>query len=816
MPVSLRTSALALPVLAVLALQACLTDSKSGKKAVAPVEKPGRPHKAPVPIFTTLDSVVSIRIQGSRAGEEAFFWIYRNDSLLPMPDYMAGTEGGPHQYRLVDSLPGPGDYRYHVRYGSDPDSLGEKSAPFTYAWAGPSRSGRIDAMPDPQGFPWPFIRVEVPAGEIALGIRLERRLGRNGKSRLHDSILAPPSDLGYTFIDTEFVAADTVIYYRASLFDGVSEKWLPPTAWDSVTVRNRVWVYAPDAGIRNLGTEVRADISNPAIPEDPVYYLYRNTVSARAGGVRVDSAATAGQFSNPVLVDIPDAAGAYFYWIEAVDRWGRKSVRSIPVQVQFTGRMIGPRIVSLVPQNGGFLLQFPAIQESNAAYAVLRAQDTAQGGIAVDTVYPGWNGPTAYDSPPATGYWWYRILPVGPDAGPADPGPWARSPWFTYAPLFSSMPASILNRGDRVDGIPDFFNEGFCVLYRSRYSTGRDSTAVDTLHAGHWPLRLSDKPPLGAWYYRIHRYGRNEGGPPVIYRSDLVRVDFTGKVPGPAVLSLTVYGPHVAVSIQPSPDALAYILERSRDGKEWAACDTVPAGNLNGPYINDRPPEDGYWHYRARALMQEGVSDPGAPMRTPREFKYGESVSATLSPSILNDGVAVTATLSSPTSTLSAHLMRGPTPDFKNGIRVDSDSSGFASSFSFRDVPPKGRWWYWVELIPRYPGEYSLFRSAVPEEIDFTGTPGIHSLAKVSSGIRLTYARVALEDTLEVWRGTGDAADTSAYALVLSLPAGDFADYTIDSAFPRGKPAVFNYRLQVRRESGVSGLSAAKSIYWEP
>ena len=806
--------------LAAFALQACLFEGSSGGGDKDPDINPNgtRPFKAPTVSYTTNDSLIDVRIKGSRIGEESCFWIYRNDTLLSIPDYAGGFPEGNHTYRLIDSIKTPGSYKYYVRYGTNADSLGEKSKDFVYAWAGHSRSGRIMlALQDPSN-PFPIVGLSTPTDETPVGARFERKLGSEGSVAAVDTLEGPPAAGNYQIQDTGFVAADTMIYYRASILDGITETWMPPTPWDSIKVKNKVWTYAPTADLVNLGTEIRVTVSNyPFGPVMPEFFLCRNSSASKSGRVLVDSISLDHGFSSAtILSDIPDTAGTYFYWVEAVDRWGRTSVRSTPKEVKFTGRPVGPKISSISLGSNNIQIQFIADQGS-ATYILQRAQDTAKEISSVDTVSGGFGSGLVYDSPRASGYYWYRILAYPFDPATKDPGPWARSPFFTYAPVYYPLSATFVNRGTRVEVTSETMYNAYSVLYRSKFSTGKDSVAVDTLLATENPNRLIDIPEVGAWYYRVERYSTNPDGANVIYRSEITRIDFTGKIPGPSISSLTVYAPYIVVAIQGDLEALAYILERSKDGeKDWAICDTLPAPQFGGPVMNDRPPEDGFWYYRVRALMPGlKASDPGQVMRTPKAFTYGLTYSNTLIPEVANTGARIEVTLYSSVSASKTYLMRGTTPDYKNGAKADSSVSS-GGNFQFRDAPPIGKWYYWVEQIPRAPSEFSAYRSATPAEVEFTGSPGITSLAKVSSGIRITYPRTALEDTLEIWRSTGTPTDTASFSLALSLPAGDFSDYAVDETVSKTAAAAYSYRLRIRRAGTLTALGPVKSIYYEP
>jgi hypothetical protein len=806
--------------IAAIALQGC-ENSTSGHGEDPGASKAGaRRHKAPSVAYHASDSLVEIGMSGSREGDEASFWIYRNDSLLEMPDFIGRDSGSAYAYRLVDSLAKAGTYTYYVRYGSGGVSLSDKSPEFTYEYAGAAPSGRLRATLLSGSTAYPLLTVYPRSGSHPGGARFERKLGASGKAILLDSLEGGPmsnSPGAYQFVDTDFVAEDGLLYYRASVWNAADEEWLDPTAWDTLRIRNREWDYLPGADIRNLGTEVQARLlSLPPDGTQSKLYLCRNGSQSRSGREKVDSLSQNSLYQGApaVLLDEPGDPGTYWYWVEAVDRWGRESLRSAPKSIRFTGEPIGPALAFVTASGSTVQGRFSATP-AFASYVLQRARDTSGSAVGVDTLESAAGEVLVSDSPPASGDWYYRVVGLDADGKAGEPGFWSRVTLFDYPVNYGSLSATLLNKGDHVEAtVASVYASysSFQILYRSKYSSGKDSVAVDTVAGTPYSTgpKLEDKPPVGTWYYHVEQVPADPAGTSK-YRSALSRIDFTGKRVGPSLQSVQVYGGYIAVTWIAEPDFPATILERSQEGKGgWTAIDTLPSGTSTR---NDRPPEAGIWAYRTRGILPNlEATDPGPVMRTATVWVAGESWSYSITPVVTNLGSAVEATGYAASSAYGVvRLMRGPTADFKGGVAADSLRNVY--NFSLHDVPPKGTWYYWVEQLATDP--YGGYRSQA-FKVEFTGAPEIVSLSKSSSGVQVNLPRIAAGDTLEIWRATAEPEKAAAYAWLRSVPGGGYYDYIVDDAVDRKTAAFYHYRLVSIHQGHRSDPGGFKTIYYEP
>ena len=787
----------------------CVTDSKSkDKEPAGEARKPRTPKVA----YQAFDSLVEITITGSKPDEEDAYWIYRDGKLLEPPVHVA-SGGGADLYILRDSLSEAGVHAYTVRYGTHPDSLSDKSPEYLYNYTGHSRSGWVSLSAGPEQ--QVAVAIRPPLDGLLSEIIVQRRIGSRGNVIALDTLEAGRD----VYLDTSLVAEDAYLYYRIRAVDALTDSLLAPSPWDSILVKNKVWKYLPAVTVLVSRAEVEVAVANPqefaGHPGGTGYYLYRNEVSARPGAVKVDSATAAGGLQAPTLRDMPDS-GDYYYWVEARDPWGRASVRSVPRAVRFTGKAKGPDVAYLTTGSASIQVQ-PVGDEDARLYILQRVQDTTKAAVSVDTLPLPTYFPfsiTFTDRPTADGYYYYRFVTLDENGRRSDPGTWRRTEFYHYSPVYGTLSVAIVNRGDHVQAGIDRYPGYYFVLYRSKSAsaTAADTLAVDTLAYQDTGSALTDVPGVGAWYYRVYRVPEGNSGDGEISRSAAIRIDFTGKPVGPAVLSLSVGPTRVDIGILPDPDALAYILERSGDGKEWAVADTVSAKDGQSGLLGDRPPKDGYWEYRVRAVRKDlSPTGPGTSMRTPVAFAFGPAYSNTLTAIITNKG-AVVECPNYASYAYVFYLMRSPTPDMSKGARVDS--MRFPSSIdALRDAPPKGTYYYWLQREPEF-REDVIYRS-LPVKIEFTGSPEITSIAKAAGGIQINYPAVSYGDTLEIHRSSGKPEDLSSYERVAAREFNTYSSYYIDTGVA-GKPGFYHYRLAIRSGGKVSDLGGAKSIYYEP
>ncbi|MEO6097169.1 MAG: hypothetical protein ABIW76_16425 [Fibrobacteria bacterium] len=791
---------------------ACVTDSKSNDGSDTAVTEALRKPRAPKVTYSVYDSLVLITIIGSKAGEESSYWIRRDGNLLEQPAHQNGP-GGDDVYVLRDTLSVKGSHTYTVQYGISEKNLSDKSPEFVLDFSGHSRSGIVRcALTTEQ-----LVRLSVSApSDEALGVFIvERKVGGAGSIQVLDTV-SFDSQAGGGFVDTSLVAEDAWLYYRVRALDLVTEEFLPPSPWDSILVKNKVWKYIPLPGFMINENGVHVSLANPlAYPDNgsAYYYLYRGAKADRSAGSKVDSLPITSLSLNASLNDQPDS-GEYFYWVDARDPWGRISPRSTPKPVLFTGRPQGPAVFILRMEQGTVVLQ-PAQDPMAETYILQRSLDTARGVQSIDTmvISPMYRVlETFVDHPTTDGFYYYRVITIRVDGLPSDPGPWARTAYFHYEPFYTLIYIPVVNRGDHVtakmDRLPDYYH----VLYRARTATGLDTLAVDTLRYSDGDSELKDTPPVGTWYYRVVRKAANENGGSGLYRSQTTRIEFTGKKVGPTIVGLVVGTSYIDISITFEPEALACIFERSQDGKAWTAFDTVSVLNLGN--LRDRPPADGFWYYRARSVSVDmSVSEPGAAMRTYTTYTYTGQYLTSLNAYVENKGTRLEFPFY-PEYGYVLYLFRSDKPDWKEGNRVDTLNYMDAETL-LRDTPPKGVYYYWVEREPVASNANTLIHRSRPIKVDFTGTPAITALQAYLKGIEITLPYIAAEDTLEIHRSTGKPEDLKSFERIATLPGSPvwftYLDTTMGTA-----SGFYHYRIAVRSKGGLSDLSAVKSIYFEP
>lgn len=798
-------------------LEGCIMDTKTEQSDNAGVDPNGnRKPRTPKVAYTTFDSLVYIQITGSGSGQENAYWIRRDGKLLEQPSYQP-DENARNLYVLVDSLAEIGVHKYYVQYGAHPDSLSERSPEFAYDYAGRSRSGRVSIQVNQEQLV--TLSVLRSMDEVLGGFIVERKIGSGGRVLVLDTV-----ELGFTnpdgfenFLDTALVPEDVYLYYRVRALDAITEEYLPPSPWDSVLVKNKVWKYLPSVQFEVSESGVQAGIFNPLDYPDngtAYYFLYRNATAEKAGRSKVDSLPISALYLGAGLNDQPDS-GDHYYWVEARDPWGRISARSAPKLIHFSGKAMGPGVE--VMQAGGGLIQIQPYQDRQATYFIIqRAQDTTKNPMTLDTMAVSFNYPYfgAYvDRPSADGVYFYRAISILSDGQQTDPGPWVTSGYFHYDPVFAGFTAVVVNRGDRVqcqvERLPDYYY----ILFRSKSASGSDTGAVDTLWYSDAATLLVDTPPIGTWYYRVQRIPSFPGAGSQVYRSASTRVDFTGKPVGPAVMYLQVYSTRIDIAFTLDPEGLAFILERSVDGKDWTAADTASALDVSNGILRDKPPADGFWNYRIRTMRKDmSVTEPGSPMRTSSLFTFGPQYDNSLYAYVENKGTYLDFPMYNAYNFV-FYLMRSDKGEWKDGKRVDSLKYGDTRN-RLTDIPPVGVWYYWVQREPAVTGGESIISRSPPIRVEFTGSLEISSITRSGTGVQINFPYVSGPETLEIYRSTGNPDDLDGYALLTSLASSSFNTYYRDATVA-GKSGVYHYRLATITAGVRSGLGAAKSIYFE-
>lgn len=802
-------------IFAFSSFDACVTDSKSSDKDTTTVDPTGaRKPRAPQVAYQAYDSLVFISITGNGAGEENLYWIYRDDKLLEQPVHRK-TDSGTDVYILKDSLAETGVHKYTVQYGLKADALSGKSPEFAYDYEGHSRSGLVRTELTAEQLVG--VTVAQAAGEVVGAFIIERKVGSGGAVTALDTIVAGSVNFPF-YLDTALVIDDVCLYYRVKALDAITEEFLPASPWDSIQVKNKVWKYVPVAGYQTTQDGVQVTVGNPLSYRDnggAYYYLYRNATTVKTGKTKVDSVPISSLFVGLSMHDLPDS-GAYYYWVESIDPWGRPSARSTPTLVRFTGKAMGPQVSIQQMDQSSIVIQPIPIQDA-VAYIIERSQDTAKAPLVIDTLgtttYFPYN-PSFVDHPTKDGFYYYRAIALRADGETSDPGPWMRTSYFHYDPVYGQIQASIVNRGNRVLAQMDHNADYYYVLFRSKSATGPDTLAVDTLRYSDFSQELSDVPPVGTWYYRVIEYPTNQNNGNGGYRSSYVRIEFTGKPAGPAIASLTVGSARIDITLNLDPEALAYILERSVDAKAWTVADTVSASDIAYTQAHDRPATNGFWYYRARVVRNDmSVSEPGTPMRTPSEFIYGPQIDNTLNVYMENVGTRVEFPMY-PAYSYVFYLLRSDKPDWKDGIRVDSLKYMDLAN-RLKDVPPKGAYYYWVERVSVYPAQEGNLSRSMPIKVDFSGAPAIGALTKTAQGIQVFYPAPNGTDSLEIYRSSGKPDDLKSFELVATVGHSFNETLWLDMSVAKTS-GFYHYRLAVKSGGTRSDLGAAKSIYFEP
>lgn len=763
--------------------------------------------------FRTHDSLVVLDILGTTYNDANRYWILRNGKLLEQPLYDRADSLVFH-YAFTDSLREVGTYVYTVQHGSNYGQLGPKSEAFTYDFPGRSPSGAVSLSMDETQMA--EIRLTLPVHSGAGRARFERRFGATGAIVPMDT-LTVRDPVTVTYLDTAFVPLDTMLYYRGAAMETAGETWLAPTGWDSIRVFNRTWNYVPEASIENLGTGVRATIRSPLRYADKVrafYYLYRGRGQSRLDGIKRDSLPMAS--STIILRDTPPDTGTWYYWIEARDPHGRISPRSTPGAFRLNGAASGPKIDGITTYSSALAVSVRPY-ENATAYILQRSENLAAPPVDADTL-TGADAqltPTFTDVPPGDGYWYYRVIAIM-GSKRSEPGDWTLSGFFRRENNYSTLPIPIGNfgpRGVQVDVPRSSGDRSF--LYRGYRADGSDSVAVDSLSGSDTGMVLRDLPPAGTWYYRAYRYEKPANYANTIYRTPRVRIDFTGKAVGPAILGLQSLGTGIDVSLTFDPDAIAYVLERNPDtAGTWTVIDTMSVFTGARLIYSDHPPRNGHWAYRARTLQRDlSVTDPGPFAVTVLPWTYRVSYENALTAIVANTGSRVECLLTT-SSYYGYYFKRGPSPDYASPSTVDSAHIA-DSDAKMLDTPAKGIWYYWVErMIPAGTNAGSIARSA-PVRVEFTGAPEVLSLSPTTGGIQVAFPKPESGDTLEIWRSRGKPEDSASFTLAKSIGYFPVSSNWTDP-MPEGTAAGFyHYRLAMRRSATTTGLGPVKSFYFQ-
>ena len=814
-------AAMALMTVTTTLFQGCMTDNNRSGNGPARVndssdfdEYGERRPATPKVEYRTHDSLVTLNIRGTEYGEQNSFWIIRNGQLRESPLYMY-ADSGIYHYRLVDTIPTAGTYVYFVQYGRQKTRLSRKSPDFTYVFPGHSRSGVVSLTRENQSV---VVALDDAPGQVTGLVRFERKIGSGGDIAVLDTV-EKSGDQRLVWRDSGMIALDTVLYYRASARDAFTEEWLDPTSWDSIAVRNRIWSYIPLPTYRNLGDEILFGIQNALRMEssNAMYRLYRSETPDRADGGQVDSLTMSGPANLGSLRDAPPDSGTWYYWMDARDPNGRISPRSAPMAITLTGRPAGAVIGDLSVSATAIRIH-PLSDPEASGYLLQRAWDTAEAIVDVDSILRATPSDfvTFTDIPPTKGNWYYRIITIFPGSR-SDPGEWELASYFRRESIFERLDVSLTNRGEAgvETELPAYSNARY-YLYRSARPDGSDSLAVDSAAGSPVAPTLRDKPEAGTWYYRVFRFDKPSGTSFYIYRSNLLRVDFTGKAVGPAVKRLRIYGTGIDVDIGVDAEAVAYVMERSFETSgTWTVFDTVSAGFMTEQTVSDHPPKAGYWSYRARSLTRDlSLTEPGLAVSIESAWSYNVKYDNQLQAVIANTGARVECALTT-SNDYGYYLFRSRTADYAGAVAADTAQIDDPDS-RLLDVPDQGIWYYWVErMIGARENLNAVYRS-VPARVEFTGSPEIISLVLQGNGVRIAYPQAPSGDTLEILRSEGEDGDSASFIRI----SRDWGAYTTGTTYYldqslEGKPSAFyRYRLAVVHGGERRAAGPAKILYY--
>ena len=386
--------------------------------------------------------------------------------------------------------------------------------------------------------------------------------------------------------------------------------------------------------------------------------------------------------------------------------------------------------------------------------------------------------------------------------------------FFPFRARVRELPGQHVNRGDRVqcqvERIPNYFH----ILFRSESASGEDTGAVDTLWYSGSTSILTDVPPLGNWYYRVRMVPTSLTGGSGMYRSSSTRIEFTGKLAGPAVTAINAYATRIDIAFTTDPEALAYVLERSGDGTDWATADTLGpgrdirhvAGQAPGGRILELPHPD---RAQGHALTEPGTSLPGLT-----RFIFGPQYDNSLQVYIENKGTRVYVALSGSFNYV-FYLMRSDKGEWKDGQRFDWTASSTTTSKASSPIRLlRARGTIGCNREPTVPGLNDYIYRSVPTRVEFTGAPEITSLTKNQSYIQISFPYGSAPDVLEIHRSSGNPDDLAGYVLIHSVNASSFASTYFDTSVA-GKTGFYHYRLAIRSGTLRTELGAVKSVYFE-
>ncbi len=753
-----------------------------------------------------------LTIYGTQSHDADDYWVMRNNRLLEQPTYLS-RDSNFSQFRLVDSLETPGVYTYTVQYGYNSTHLSNKTPAFVYDFPGLSRSGLISLDLREESFV--EVTVATPENELAKQVIIERKVGSQGNVLALKTLSRSQGQSVFTYVDTNWVSLDTVLYYRSTSLDAVTEKWLEPTPWDSIRIHQKTWKYLPEVASRIRGEEIFFLIQNPFGKSAKTFYrLYRNTRESSEGKTLVDSLSGFEIDNNASLSASAIDSGTFYFWVEASDGLGRNSPRSVPIRVEFNGLPFGPEIQSL--QVRPATIQLGLDLDSRITSVILhRTQDTLASLTLVDTISISdlRSGTYWYDVPPSAGIWFYRLVALS-DGKPSNPGYWIQTGYFKPSQQVNSMKATISYQGlGEVEATVDRVSNATHILYRSAYPDGKDSVAVDTLGPSETISVLRDKPKKGTWYYWVYRFDEPSYSPFLVSRSQTEKVVYPDQPIGPRIISLELYGSGIDVNLGADPSATAFVTERSFEkSNEWVAIDTLYNSLILKVF--DHPPKNGMWSYRVRCILPNlTLSDPGPVMQTKETWNYHLTYSENLITEIANRGIEVEVTLTT-SAAYGFLLRRASTNNFEASTPVDTAPIGDADQ-RMTDIPSKGLWYYWVErLVGKNENLNSAYRSA-SMKIDFTGVPEISSVTQIGTTIQIRFPRLDIADSLEIWKSSGKPDDLASYSR-MAIRAGNESLRSVTDLFSSDTPTGFyHYRLKLRHGGTLSDFGAVKTLYYE-
>jgi len=600
-----------------------------------------------------------------------------------------------------------------------------------------------------------YAQMTPPTGNPIYQYVIQRRIEGNPTIETLDTI--PNTGWSnYLYTDTIAIYTDKYVYYRQVAQLAATEQWLSPSSWDSILVDNETWNYLPIMNISRISKNIDFVVTNPvALSFEATYYLYRNSSSSTAGKVLVDSLAP-GQSVG--LMDTPASVGTYYYWIEVEDQWNRRSIRSLPQSVVYTGKLYAPTILSVVPNINNSQITILVLEhdESNE-YVLERVRDTTDTPLRIDTVFSiGVSTITFTNTPPQDGFWYYRALVVDAQGNESNLSQWqTTSSEFIYQqqylafPLFFPAPPvpTIENLGDKIASVVTRDSIYSYYLWRSDYSTMEDSILVDSL-IGNDPSKteVEDVPAIGTYYYWVERKDAPWERGDNIYRTNVSSaMVFTNNWPGPVLSFYSFDVDNNPMNIQARIVSNTYydvvIFQRTADtnsiGSE-VALDTIDV-LVNGSYIYsyDIPEVDGTWFYRAQWVKNGELSEFGGWQSIAWVYVQRYTNQTLSSTGFINRGDHVVLDLNI-SSTYQHSVYRNTTP-----VKPENPTYTFNGYGIVNDTLPADTYYYWVEAkatdwergddIFVYPSSY--------QAVAITGVPLTPTLTLIPTSF---YVRLAI------------------------------------------------------------------------